>query len=171
MQLLVKLCGAVILIISSSLIGYKKGEKYVVRAKILQEIILILRSVKQNIMYKKDTTAKALCEALKTNSLTYIKIELDENNCPEFPKVLKKSLNDVENQIEQYLNKQEINNFFETLYNLGAAWANEEVDNLNFSISFFESIAQKAKDEASIQLKLYKSLGIAAGAGLALLFL
>ncbi len=166
-----KLIGAVFVIVASSLIGYKKGESYVIRTQVIGDIITMLRSIKNNILYKKDTTAKAIYSALLCENLRYISFTIDEDSSPEFPMLLKKSLESAELSIGQYLSTQEKSVFVETLCKLGSSNAKEEVEKLQFAEIYFDELHKKAKEEAKVHLKLYKSLGVAAGAGLVILFL
>ncbi len=171
MQLVFKFFGAVIVIASCSLIGYKKGKQYVIRMQIIEDVVLILRSLKNNILYRKDTTAKAICDAFNNSTIKYVKINLSKEDSTLFPKELNKALKAEENYLIQYLDKQEIEVFYNTLCNMGGSGANEEIEKLNFTIVSFEGILNLATKEAKIQMKLYKSLGICAGVGAVLFFI
>ncbi len=170
-QMTFKFIGAVFVIAACALIGYKKGESFVIRAEILAEIVTMLRSIKNNILYKKDTTAKAINNALMCENLRHISFTIDEDNTPNFPGLLKKSLSGTEKVMALYLSKHEIAEFFNMLYRLGGANAKEETQKLEYTALYFDNLQKKADENAKVQLKLYKSLGFAAGAAIVLLFI
>ncbi len=170
--MMLKITGCLIIIVTGALLGFGMGEKYLIREQILNDITVFLRNLKNNVMYKKDTTAQAIYNAAFMSNFKklhfFTNYEEGDNN---FPQTLKTALYKTENKIKLYLLLNETECFKNTLLQLGTTNTSEEIEKLNFSISFFEEALQNAKIQTKIQLKLYKSLGLAGGIGVAILFL
>ncbi len=169
--MILKVIGSLIIIVTCAIIGYRKGEEFVIRQQILQDITIFLRNLKNNIMYRRDTTQQAIQNAVITSNFSKLIINTNFIDDDDFQSQLQQTFKSTKNDVNEYLLLSEAKQFENTVMRIGDCNKQEEIEKLNFSITFFEEALQNAKIQAKVQLKLYKSLGLAAGVAIAILFL
>ncbi|MEG0769203.1 MAG: stage III sporulation protein AB [Ruthenibacterium sp.] len=171
MHLIVKMSGALLLFVTGVLLGCKKGEQAVVRAQLLADMVLFLRTVQNNIRYRRDTTAEILYDTIAHCHMRQLIVVLDKVDAPQLPQALQAALGKIAQETNTMILPQEMQQFARALLNLGKGGAEEETQRLSFPIATLENAAEEAEKQAKIQRRLYRTMGISGGAAAALLFL
>lgn len=171
MQLLCKILGAALLLATGAVLGWRKGDQYMIRAALLTDMVLFLRTVQNNIRYRRDTTASILTDAAAHCRTQHLCFALHCNAAQQLPQALQTALAQVQSDTSAYVLPQEMQQFARALLTLGDGSAQEETQKLSFTIATLQNAADEAEKQAKVQRKLYRTMGMSGGAAAALLFL
>lgn len=171
MHLLCKLIGAALLLTTGAVLGWRKGDQFVIRATLLYDMVIFLRAVQNNIRYRRDTKANILMAAAEECRMQRLRFTLHCAAPQELPQALQEALERVRLETSAYILTQELQQFARALLTLGDTGAQEETQKLSFTITTLQNAADEADRQAKTQRKLYRTIGLSGGAAAALLFL
>ena len=171
MHVIVKLVGALLILCTGTMLGCRKGEQYVIRMQLLQDMVVFLRYIQNNVRYRRDPTSVILQEAAKHCKLQRLHLALAIVDAPQLPSALQSALETLSKDIAGYVEPQELQQFARALLNLGEAGVEEETQKMDFTINTLQNAAQDAEKQAASQRKMYRAIGLSGGAAAALLFL
>ncbi len=162
---MIKILGFIIIVVSSAKIGFDLSEKYSNRTRELKALINVFERVKNEISFSNCVISDALINScnVKSKNISYmIKFVSDA--------VSKKSIT-LADAFNSYIkmdntlslnNKdiEEINSFFSMF---GSGDREDEIKNINNSISNIKSNLQAAIDDEKRYVKLFRTSGVLAG--------
>lgn len=171
MLILCKALGALLLLMTGALLGYRKGERFMLRATLLEDMTEFLHYLQSNLRYRRDTTANMLREAARNCPCKKLRFSLTETDTAHLPEALQQALAAFWEETRPYLLPQELEIFNRALLNLGEGSADEETQKLGYALATLTQAAEAAREDAQKQQKLYRAVGVSGGAAAALLFL
>lgn len=167
-----KAAGAFLIFAVGTLLGLRKGQTYVRRAQMLTEMVALLRYLEKGIRFRRDTTQDLLRDALAACPLRTLPFTPNlQKNTVELPQALEEALNQLSAQTQTFLTGTDCHLFAEAMQQLGHGQAQEEMQKLAYAIAALEDARGKAVQEAAVQGKLYRTLGLSGGAAAAVLLL
>jgi len=166
-----KLLGALIIIISSTTIGFIVAGQYLLRPKQLRELQTALQMLETEISYGvtplPDAFAK-LATSLSAPISTIFQVaqeELDSGVIAE--EAWQRAVADTYNQTA--LISEDIEVLLDFGYNLGQTSIDDQVKYMNLAQHKLDSLYQKASTEKEEKVKLWRYLGVLVGMFLAIL--
>ena len=160
--------GALFLFLAGVSAGFLRAERARNRAKMLEEMVQFLHAAQANLRYRRDKTQDLLEELCAHTRLPLV---LAASPLP-FPQRLDSALSAFESSVHECgVTPQECGRFRAALVQLGTAGAQEEEQQLAYAASMLSEACDTARSQAATEQKLYRALGVAAGAAAALLVL
>ena len=171
MQILLKTFGAFLIFSVGAVLGMRKGQSFVLRSEMLADMVCFLQYIMTNLHFRRDTTCDILLEALANASLKKLPFSLQRVPSAQLPQALDTALKALAQKTKPLLNDSELQQFGDALLQLGRSEAEEETQKLSYAIAVLAGAASEAAQEAKIQCKMYRTLGLSAGAAAAVLLL
>ncbi|WP_018249942.1 stage III sporulation protein SpoIIIAB [Orenia marismortui] len=166
-----KLLGALIIIISSSMMGFLMAQQYILRPKQLRELQTALQMLETEVSYGVTPLPEAFTKLAKNFSEPISNIFMatrDNLNSGIIAEdAWQNAINNVSNKTA--LVDEDIEILLDFGYNLGQTSIDEQVKYLNLTQHKLDNLYQQAFDEKEIKVKLWRYLGVLGGLFLAIL--
>lgn len=161
--------GCILILISSSLLGYAKGQEVCQRLKELEELKRIFVLLKKELEYTRAPIAELLSKLAQKAEGTYkpwleeLSRELEEKRDRTFLEIWKSSIE--ENLSEIRMNSEVLEELISVGNNLGYS------ENIELYLEKLEFVIRDTREETKIKKKLYQSVGVMGGTFLIILLL
>lgn len=173
--MIIKILGFIIVIISTSLIGFFYSYKESFRISDLSEMKKALTILKSEIEYALSPLSVALLNiADKTknpisNIFSQVSYEIEKRSGQEISDIWKKSL--LDNSIKTYLVKEDIQYFESFGKCLGYLDRQLQLNNIEITINYIKDKIEILNIKSEKNKKMYNSLGILSGILICILFI
>jgi len=170
-----KILGSILIVLSSSLIGYYFGNKYSARLENLLQLEQCIKILETEIVYGAVPLPEALNNVyLKGNKkVSYIFKQIRDNLLYNKDGDLLKSFEMVTSQLAEELNlkEEDIELFLSLGRLLGTSDRTDQEKNFKLILNQIEILKNEAKLEKDKNEKMYKNLGILAGIAIVIILL
>lgn len=172
---LMKILGSILIVLSSSLIGYYLGNKYSARLENLMHLEQCIKILETEIVYGAVPLPEALTNVyLKGNKkVSYIFEEIKINLLSNRDGDLYKSFEMVKSQLlEDFsLEEEDVELFLSLGRLLGNSDRADQEKNFKLILNHIKILKEEAKLERDKNEKMYKNLGILAGIAIVIILL
>lgn len=171
-KLILKALGALMILCAGGALGWRRGEVYVRRVQVLGELCAFLGAVRRELHFRCGRTEEILAGAQRNTRLAALPLyflELDAGSGLQAE--LDRALCCTEREIADVTLPPERAVLRGALESLGACGAQEEEQRLAHAQAELEQALTAAREQAAVQQKLYRTVGLSLGAAAALLLL
>ncbi|MBD5092832.1 MAG: hypothetical protein HDT26_00845 [Subdoligranulum sp.] len=171
-KLMFKGIGALLILYAGGALGWHKGDACARRVRVLSEMCAFLDAVRRELHFRCGRTEEILAEAQKNTRLAALPLyflELDAGSGLQTE--LDSALQRTEREIEEVTLPSERAALRGALEGLGACPAREEEQRLAHAQDSLEQALDLAREQAAVQQKLYRTIGLSLGGAAALLLL
>ncbi len=161
---MIKLIGFIIIVISSSKIGFDLSAKYICRVKDLKAFISVLEKIKNEIKFSNCVISDALVKAsdVKSNTVSnlvaYISKKIEDGNIGPAD-----AFGCYVNENTTFFEKndmEEIYNFFSVF---GSGDRDDEIKNISNTVDNIKSHLNEALENEKKYVKIFRTSGVLAG--------
>ena len=171
-KLILKASGALLILCTGGALGWRRGDAYARRVRVLGELCAFLGAVRRELHFRCGRTEEILAGAQRNTQLAALPLyfmELDAGS--GLRAELDCALCRTEREIGDVTLPSERAALRGALESLGACGAQEEEQRLAHAQAELEQALASAREQAAVQQKLYRTIGFSLGAAAALLLL
>lgn len=171
-KLILKVIGALLILYAGGALGWRRGNVCAQRVRVLEEMCAFLGAVRRELHFRCGRTEEILAEAQKNMRLAVLPLyflNLDTGSGLQME--LDRALQCTEQEIGEITLPSERATLRGALESLGACPAREEEQRLAHAEESLEQALTQAREEAAVQQKLYRTIGLSLGGAAALLLL
>lgn len=171
-KLIFKAIGALLILYAGGALGWHKGDVCAQRVRVLCEMCTFLDAVRRELHFRCGRTEEILAEAQKNTRLAALPLYfLNLGAGSGLQTELDSALQRTEQEIEDVTLPPERAALRNALESLGACPAREEEQRLAHAQAGLEQALALAREQAAVQQKLYRTIGLSLGGAAALLLL
>ncbi len=158
MELMLKVCGVIAILLSGVLIGRNMISSLKKRKKILLEVIEVLTAIKNNFQYRQSDVITAFSKAEEVER-ECLDLRLDSFTNTSFQEELAVRY-DSSTAIKRLLTPRQSGMFREALLGIGAGSLKEECDRLEYYIKYFTDESVSAVETENRNKKVIMALSV-----------
>lgn len=171
-KLMFKAIGALLILYTGGALGWRRGEGCARRVQVLCEMCAFLGAVRRELHFRCGRTEEILAEAQKNTRLAALPLYfVNLNTGSGLQMELDRALQRTEREIADVTLPPERAALRSALESLGACPAREEEQRLAHAQAGLEQALAAAREQAAVQQKLYRTVGLSLGGAAALLLL